>query len=157
MPVEILVGGRQLNCLYVLAESSLRLSSTEAVLRQINWGLCLLLITPKKKTPARGYIVSANYQPLPDSGIKVPGYYNLPARGIRLDQRLANNTVKWNLQNSQALQLDTGSGYAKRLLKPLLPIIQATASDDEQELVNLLSKWNGEHNLDDIAPRFLTS
>ena len=107
---------------------------------------------PQEENPARGYIVSANYQPLPDSGIKVPGYYNLPARGIRLDQRLANNTVKWNLQNSQALQLDTGSGYAKRLLNPLLPIIQATASDDEQELVNLLSKWNGEHNLDDIAP-----
>ena len=107
---------------------------------------------PQEENPARGYIVSANYQPLPDSGIKVPGYYNLPARGIRLDQRLANNTVKWNLQNSQALQLDTGSGYAKRLLNPLLPIIQATASDDEQELVNLLSNWNGEHNLDDIAP-----
>jgi penicillin amidase len=107
---------------------------------------------PQEENPARGFIVSANYQPVPDSGIKVPGYYNLPARGIRLNQRLADNTVKWNLQNSQALQLDTGSGYAQRLLTPLLPIIQATASDDEQELVNLLINWNGEHNLDDIAP-----
>ena len=94
MPVEILVGGRQLNCLYVLAESSLRLSSTEAVLRQINWGLVPFTDNPQEENPARGYIVSANYQPLPDSGIKVPGYYNLPARGIRLDQRLANNTCE---------------------------------------------------------------
>jgi penicillin amidase len=107
---------------------------------------------PQEENPARGFIVSANYQPVPDSGIKVPGYYNLPARGIRLNQRLADKTVKWNLQNSQALQLDTGSGYAQRLLTPLLPIIQATASDDEQELVNLLINWNGEHNLEDIAP-----
>ena len=107
---------------------------------------------PQEENPTRGYIVSANYQPVPDSGIEVPGYYNLPARGIRLDQRLADNSVQWNLQNSQALQLDTGSGYAQRLLKPLLPIIKATASNDEQALVNLLINWDGEHNLNDIAP-----
>ena len=107
---------------------------------------------PQEENPTRGYIVSANYQPVPSSGIEVPGYYNLPARGIRLDQRLADNSVQWDLQNSQALQLDTGSGYAQRLLKPLLPIIKATASNDEQALVNLLINWDGEHNLNDIAP-----
>ena len=107
---------------------------------------------PQEENPTRGYIVSANYQPVPDSGIEVPGYYNLPARGIRLEQRLADNSVQWNLQNSQALQLDTGSGYAQHLLKPLLPIIKATASNDEQALVNLLINWDGEHNLNDIAP-----
>jgi penicillin amidase len=107
---------------------------------------------PQEENPARGYIVSANYQPVPDSGVEVPGYYNLPARGIRLDQRLANNSVKWNVQNSQALQLDTGNDYAQRLLEPLLPILQATVSDDEQELVKLLNDWNGDHNVDNIAP-----
>jgi penicillin amidase len=107
---------------------------------------------PQEENPTRGYIVSANYQPVPDSGIEVPGYYNLPARGIRLEQRLADNSVQWDLQNSQALQLDTGSGYTHRLLKPLLPIIKATASNDEQALVNLLISWDGEHNLNDIAP-----
>jgi penicillin amidase len=107
---------------------------------------------PQEENPTRGYIVSANYQPVPDSGIEVPGYYNLPARGIRLEQRLADNSVQWDLQNSQALQLDTGSGYTHRLLKPLLPIIKATASNDEQALVNLLINWDGEHNLNDIAP-----
>jgi len=106
---------------------------------------------PQEENPARGYIVSANYQPVPVSGIQVPGYYNLPARGIQLNEHLADNSVKWNLQNSQALQLDTGSGYAQRLLKPLLPIIKAAASKDEQALVELLSNWNGEHELDDIA------
>ncbi|MFQ3192269.1 MAG: penicillin amidase, partial [Paraglaciecola sp.] len=107
---------------------------------------------PQEENPARGYIVSANYQPIPDSGVEVPGYYNLPARGIRLDKRLADDNVKWNVQNSQALQLDTGSGYAQRFLKPLLPILQAMASADEQELVTLLTNWDGDHGIDDIAP-----
>ena len=106
---------------------------------------------PQEENPARGYIVSANHQPVPDSGIEVPGYYNLPARAIQLDKQLADNNVKWNVQNSQALQLDTGSGYAHRLLKPLLPIIQAASGPDEQELVRLLSNWNGDHNIEDIA------
>jgi penicillin amidase len=107
---------------------------------------------PQEENPDRGYIVSANYQPLPDSNIEVPGYYNLPARGIQIDQHLTNNKVKWNIQNSQALQLDTGNGYSQRLLKPLLPILQATVSANEQELVQLLTDWNGEHNINDIAP-----
>lgn len=107
---------------------------------------------PQEENPARGYIVSANYQPVPDSGIQVPGYYNLPARGIRLNQHLADNSVKWDMQNSQALQLDIGNDYAQRLLKPLLPIIKDIANADEQELVELLSHWNGDHDLDDIAP-----
>ncbi|WP_293749132.1 penicillin acylase family protein [uncultured Paraglaciecola sp.] len=107
---------------------------------------------PQEENPDRGYIVSANYQPLPDSNIEVPGYYNLPARGIQIDQHLTNNKVKWNIQNSQALQLDTGNGYSQRLLKPLLPILQATVSANEQELVQLITDWNGEHNINDIAP-----
>jgi penicillin amidase len=106
---------------------------------------------PQQENPERGYIISANYQPVPDSGIEVPGYYNLPARGIRLEQRLSDNSVQWNVQNSQALQLDTGSGYAQRLLKPLLPIIKAAASADEKELVNMLSNWDGDHKIDEIA------
>ena len=107
---------------------------------------------PQEENPARGYIVSANHQPQPASGIAVPGYYNLPDRAQRLDQRLADNSVKWNLDNSKALQLDSGSGYSQRLLQPLLPVLQATASNEEQALVQLLADWDGEHNLDGIAP-----
>jgi penicillin amidase len=115
-------------------------------------GFAPFTANPQEENPARGYIVSANYQPVPASGIEVPGYYNLPARGIQLDKYLADSSVKWNLQNSQALQLDTGNDYSQRLLKPLLPILKAAASSEEQELVSLLSNWNGEHNIDAIAP-----
>jgi penicillin amidase len=107
---------------------------------------------PQEENPNRGYIVSANHQPLPANGMEIPGYYNLPDRAQRLDQRLADNSVKWNLQNSQALQLDTGSGYSQRILQPLLPILRDAASVEEQPLVQLLADWNGEHSLDGIAP-----
>jgi penicillin G amidase len=73
---------------------------------------------PQEENPARGYIVSANFQPLSPAGIEIPGYYNLADRGQQLDRQLSDASVKWNLKNSQALQLGTATGYAQRVLKP---------------------------------------
>ena len=107
---------------------------------------------PQEENPARGYIVSANYQPLAPSGIEIPGYYNLVDRGQRLNQRLADNSVKWDLHNSQALQLDPGNGYPQRLLAPIAADLRAAAGDDrERALVEQLLAWNGEHRLDSTA------
>ena len=106
---------------------------------------------PQEENPTRGYIMSANHQPLPDSGVEVAGYYNLPARARQLDKQLANDNIKWDTQNSQALQLDSGSGYPQRLMTPLLPLI-TTTNNEEQALLTLLKNWNGRHDLDDIAP-----
>lgn len=106
---------------------------------------------PQEVNPARGYIMSANHQPLPASGIEIPGYYNLPDRAQRLQQLLGDQAVQWDLQNSQAVQLDTGSGYAQRVLHPLLPDLQAAAADDqERALVEQLADWDGNHSLDSI-------
>ncbi|SDH19926.1 penicillin amidase [Pseudomonas flavescens] len=44
---------------------------------------------PQEENPARGYIVSANFQPLSTSGLEIPGYYNPPERGQRLNRHLA--------------------------------------------------------------------
>ncbi|MDH4607868.1 penicillin acylase family protein [Pseudomonas sp. BN102] len=106
---------------------------------------------PQEENPARGYIVSANYQPQSPTGVAIPGYYNLPDRGQRLDQKLAQPGVKWDLNNSQALQLDPGTGYAPRLLAPILDELRAAATGkDEQQLVGRLADWNGDHELDSI-------
>lgn len=107
---------------------------------------------PQEENPSRGYIVSANHQPVPASGIEIPGYYNLPDRAQRLDQRLADDRVKWNLDNSKALQLDNGSGYGPRLLKSLLPLLQTDISAEEQVLLKQLANWNGDHTLNGVAP-----
>lgn len=106
---------------------------------------------PHEENPARGYIVSANYQPLSPTGVAIPGYYNLADRGQRLNDRLAQPGVKWDLQNSQALQLELGTGYPQRVLQPLLADLRAAAADDgERALVEQLAAWDGQHGLDSL-------
>ncbi|WEL55348.1 penicillin acylase family protein [Pseudomonas kermanshahensis] len=105
---------------------------------------------PQQENPARGYIVSANYQP--PSAVPVPGYYNLPDRGRQLDRHLANPDVKWDTQNSQALQLDTASDHGPRTLAPLLATLRAVAEgDEEKELVEQLAAWSGDYPLNSIS------
>ncbi|XXF08649.1 penicillin acylase family protein [Pseudomonas sp. D2-3] len=106
---------------------------------------------PQEENPTRGYIVSANFQPLPASGIEIPGYYNPPERGQRLNQRLGDPDVRWDLDNSQALQLDTGTAYGPRLLAPILDDLRATAADrQERQLVEALAAWQGDHPLQSL-------
>jgi len=107
-------------------------------------------VNPQQENPARGYIVSANYQP--PAAVPIPGYYNLPDRGRQLDRHLANPEVKWDTQNSQALQLDTASDYGPRTLAPLLATLRAVAEGDEQkELVEQLAAWAGDYPLDSTS------
>ncbi|MDF3195370.1 penicillin acylase family protein [Pseudomonas sp. 1928-m] len=107
---------------------------------------------PQEENPARGYIVSANYQPISPTGMEIPGYYNLADRGQRLDERLSDSSVKWDLSNSQALQLDPGTGYPQRLLAPLAADLRAAAGDaGGQALVEQLLSWDGQHSLDATA------
>ena len=104
---------------------------------------------PQEENPARGYIVSANFQPLSPAGIEIPGYYNLADRGQQLDRQLSDASVKWNLKNSQALQLGTATGYAQRVLKPLLPVLREVVTDPgERKLVEQLAQWKGDYPLD---------
>jgi penicillin amidase len=108
---------------------------------------------PQEEDPARGYIVSANHQPVPRSGVPVPGYYNLPARAQRLDQLLRQDGIRWNLQNSQALQLDEQTDYGPRVLRPLLPLLRELTTDSiERSLIDQLAEWDGRYATTSFAP-----
>ncbi|MGR3993208.1 penicillin acylase family protein [Pseudomonas sp. 1121_17] len=107
-------------------------------------------LNPQQENPASGYIVSANFQP--PATIQVPGYYNLADRGRQLDRQLANQQIKWDMDNSQALQLDTASDYGPRLLAPLLATLREAAEGvQEQELVEQLAAWRGDYPLDSTS------
>ncbi|CAD5105800.1 penicillin acylase family protein [Zestomonas carbonaria] len=107
---------------------------------------------PHEENPERGFIVSANYQPLSPTGTAIPGYYNLPDRGQRLNDLLSQPGVKWDLQNSQALQLENGTDYPKRLLQPLVEDLRAAvADDDERALLDRLLAWDGQHTVDSVS------
>ncbi len=107
-------------------------------------------VNPQQENPASGYIVSANYQP--PAVVPIPGYYNLPDRGRQLDRQLANPEVKWDTQNSQALQLDTSNDYGPRTLAPLLATLRGIAEgDEEKELVEQLAAWRGDYPLESTS------
>lgn len=108
---------------------------------------------PQEENPARGYIVSANHQPKPNSGVPVPGYYNLSDRAQRLDERLRDDTIKWDVKTSQSVQLDSQTGYGPRVLRPLLPILKTIVTDPlEQALLESLFRWDGNHDINSITP-----
>ena len=105
---------------------------------------------PQQENPASGYIVSANFQP--PAAIPVPGYYNLPDRGRRLDRQLASPDIRWDVRDSQALQLDTTTDYGPRTLAPLLGILRDIAQDDqERRLVEQLAAWRGDYPLESTS------
>ncbi len=107
---------------------------------------------PQEENPARGYIVSANHQPLPASGVPVPGYYNLSARAQRLNAALANPNALWDTARAQALQLDIGTAYGPRMLQDLMPLLKAVTTDPyEKAFLEPLEQWDGNYRTDSMA------
>ncbi|MEX5666939.1 penicillin acylase family protein [Pseudomonas neuropathica] len=107
---------------------------------------------PQEENPARGYIVSANFQPLSPTGMEIPGYYNLADRGQQLNRQLSDKSVKWTNEANQKLQLGTATGYGPRLLAPLLPVLREVVSDPAQlKLVEQLAQWPGDYPLDSVS------
>ena len=107
---------------------------------------------PQEENPARGYIVSANFQPVSPTGLQIPGYYNLADRGQQLNRQLSDASVKWDLDNSKALQLSTQTDYAARVLKPLIAVLREVISDPEEKaLVERLADWKGDYAVDSVG------
>lgn len=107
---------------------------------------------PQEENPARSYIVSANFQPVSPTGMEIPGYYNLADRGQQLDRQLSDKSVKWDLENTQKLQLGTTTAYGPRLLAPLLPVLrEVVGAPEELKLVEQLAKWQGDYPLDSTS------
>lgn len=107
---------------------------------------------PQEENPPRGYIVSANHQPKPSSGVPVAGYYNLADRAQRLDSLLRDPKRKWDTATAQELQLDVSTGYSTRILADLMPILSAVVTDpNEKAFLEPLDKWDGSYTRDSIA------
>lgn len=107
---------------------------------------------PQEENPARGYIVSANFQPVSPGGIEIPGYYNLADRGQQLNLQLSDKQAKWDIETTRKLQLGTTTGYGPRLLAPLLPVLRSVVSDpQERKWVEQLAQWQGDYPLDSVS------
>lgn len=108
---------------------------------------------PQEENPQRGYIVSANHQPLSPSGLPIAGYYNLPDRAQALEDRLGNDQIQWNALNTQSLQLSTQTGYFWRVLEPLMPVLSDVVRDPlERSVFDSLTQWDGQYTVPNIPP-----
>ncbi len=112
---------------------------------------------PQEENPARGYIVSANHQPKPPSGVLVPGYYHLPDRVQQINSRLRNDAIRWDSTNTQSLQLDSQTAYGPRTLRILLPLLRdVVTAPAERALLEQLASWDGHHDIALTAPTIFT-
>jgi penicillin amidase len=105
---------------------------------------------PQEENPPRGYIVSANQQP--GGVVPVPGYYLLPDRAKRLDDALQNDKTRWNMDSAARLQLSVCNDYPKRVLGPLLPLMEQLVTDPvEHAFLEPLQKWDGCYESNSVA------
>lgn len=108
---------------------------------------------PQEENPTRGYIVSANFLPASSNKVPLPGYYNLADRGAQLIEQLSQANIKWDLENSQAIQLGDRTGYAQRVISPLLDDLMAIArGTEEKNLIQQLSTWQGDYPVNSYLP-----
>ncbi|MCG6573112.1 penicillin acylase family protein [Pseudomonas sp. AF32] len=107
---------------------------------------------PQEENPDRGYIISANFQPVTANSMEIPGYYNLADRGQQLNQQLSDQQAKWDIETTRKLQLGTTTAYGPRLLAPLLPLLREVASDpQERKFVEQLAQWQGDYPVDSVS------
>jgi len=112
---------------------------------------------PQEENPPRGYIMSANQQPRPASGLPVPGHYNLPDRAQALQDRLVIDALQWNAINNQSLQLSTQTGYFWRVLEPLMADLSDVVRDPlERSVFDSLLQWDGQYSPLNIPPTVFT-
>lgn len=108
---------------------------------------------PQEENPARGYIVSANHQPLSTSGLPIPGYYNLPDRAQALVDRLGNANLRWAMPNTQSLQTSTQTAYFWRVMGPLMPVLSESVHDPlERSVFDSLNMWDGQFIVQNVPP-----
>lgn len=116
-------------------------------------GYYFFAFNPQEENPQRGYIVSANQQPQPPSGVPVPGHYNPPHRARKLNTLLSDPNQPWGIKEAEALQLLNSNDYALQLLKHLLPPLRAVITDpDELAFLQPFEKWEGDYFPDIITP-----
>lgn len=109
---------------------------------------------PQEENPSRGYIVSANHQPLSGTASIIPfGYFAVSERRNQLDKALSGKHKGWTSAESSALQKLNLSSQPARILAPLLADLRSVEMPPaDRALLDQLSHWAGEHQKEGIEP-----
>jgi penicillin amidase len=110
---------------------------------------------PQSINPSRGYLYSANNQPDTVNGVLYSGYYLTDDRARRIVQLLEDKKEKWDMEALQKMIIDATSATAKDHIHLITSIINHNSDTNnvyKHQAVEVLKKWDGNHQLNDIAP-----
>jgi penicillin amidase len=110
---------------------------------------------PHSLNPESGFLYSANNQPDSMQGILLPGYYVPDDRAKKIVAYSASKE-KFNADDFMSWQKDVINEQQANMAKKLFDIIQSQNSSGKDQIsmqaLNALHKWNGSHEVDDVAP-----
>lgn len=109
---------------------------------------------PKAINPPSNYVYSANNQPDSTNGILHQGYY-VPEHRAKRIMFLLNQENQWDMDKMQGMILDNISVNFPEVVKEIVTVIEKQKpafNQNQQQTLELLKSWNGEHTLESIAP-----
>ena len=110
---------------------------------------------PGAENPPQGFVFSANNQPDSIAGILYPGYYAPDNRAGRIVEYLTSGK-KWTVEDVKTMQHDVVSPVYAEVAKTFMQTIEkhnvTKTSSIHETAAQLLKTWDGDHQLDDIAP-----
>ena len=110
---------------------------------------------PQCENPPWGYVYSANNQPDTLTGHLYPGYYVPEDRARRIVSYLQADK-RWSVKAMQKMDTDCTSPVAPEITTEILKTLQDTTiltkTANHREAFRILSNWNGDHQVQDVAP-----
>ena len=107
---------------------------------------------PQAVNPPWGFVYSANNQPDTTTGILYPGYYAPEDRANKIIS-LLKETPKWDINTLKEMQTNVHSNLHPERAKIVLAQIDKNSLDDlAKNAYEILEKWTGDHQTNDIAP-----
>jgi len=107
---------------------------------------------PSAINPTWNYVYSANNQPEAVDGYLYPGYYLPKDRAKRIDGLLAPKN-NWTSTDVQKMIVDNTSSTSATIVSSFLSQIDSNkATSNEKKAHEILGKWSGSNNENDIAP-----
>jgi penicillin amidase len=107
---------------------------------------------PSAENPKWNYVYSANNQPERIDGFLYPGYY-LPEDRAKRITKLLDRKSNWDMASVGNMLFDNTSSVSPEVVKNLLSNLdEKLLSQNEQQAVEILKRWKGSNNLNDVAP-----
>ncbi len=107
---------------------------------------------PKSINPKNNYVYSSNNMPEAINGYDYPGYYLPEDRANRIES-LLNSKSNWDKTTATEMITDNVSSTSTNISKNFISYMnKKNLSANENQALKILESWDGNHDLDDIAP-----